>query len=165
MDLRLLNPRIFRTLASPKRVEILRLLAQRPHTPAELARRLDLTEQTVTYHLSKLSDAGLALRRLDRRPWAYHELTGSGRDLVENAPSAKAPATLALLLSLAAFGLGRIWWMAQPELLPPTSLASPAPVPEWVAWVGGGAIVLAAAAVVLLAVALVGRKARKALQS
>ena len=165
MDFRLLDPRIFQSLASRRRVEILRLLAQRPHTPTELARQLGVTEQTVTYHLSKLADAGLAARRPDERPWAYHELTIPGRELVENAPSAKAPATLAVVLALAAVALGISWWMAQPDPLPPNSLASPAPVPEWVAWVGGGAIVTTALAVLFLAVAAVGRNARRALRS
>lgn len=163
MDLRLLDPRTFRTLASSKRVQILRLLAQRPHTPAELARQLGVAEQTVTYHLGKLADAGLAARRPDARPWAYHELTPPGRDIVANAPSATAPVALAILLSLAAVGSGVAWWMGQPEPLPPNSMASPAPVPDWVTWVGVGGIALGLLAAILLALAMLGRRARRLL--
>lgn len=166
MDLRLLNPRIFRTLASPTRVLVLRLLAQRPHTPAELARLVGVTEQTIQYHLDKLTSSGLSMRRKDDgRPWAYHELTPDGRSIVEEPPSIKGPATLALLAGLISASLGIAWQLAQPEPLPPTSMASPAPLPEWVAWAGGAAIVLAVVAVLFLVVTLVGRRARLRLAS
>ena len=142
MDLRLLHPSIFRTLASSRRVDILRALAERPHTPAELARRTDVTEQTVQYHLDKLATAGLIERRKDERPWAYHELTGQGRDLVANPPSTKPLAVLAIASALLAAVAGWAWQDGQPEPLPPNSMASPAPSPWWVEPVGWAAVTL-----------------------
>ena len=150
MDLRLLRPSVFRVLSSRRRVEILRSLAERPHTPAELSRRLGVTEQTVQYHLDKLADVGLAERSPDARPWAYHQLTGTGRDLVTNPPSTKPLAALAILAGLLAAFLGWLWNEGRPAPLPPNSLASPAPEPWWLdlalsAWV---------AAMVVTAIAL-----------
>jgi DNA-binding transcriptional ArsR family regulator len=166
MDLRLLNPRTFRALASPTRAKVLRLLAERPHTPAELARAIGLTEQTVQYHLEKLNATGLTMRRKDEeRPWAYHELTPDGRALVESPPSARTPLALAVLATVVAASLGIAWQMAQPEPLPPNSIASPAPAPDWVAWAGWTAIVVAFIAAVLLVVVWVGRRARRGLAS
>lgn len=137
MDLRLLDPRLFRTLASRPRAEILRALAERPHTPAELARRLGVADTTAQYHLDRLAAAGLARRRDDGRVWAYHELTSDGRALVP--ADARVPATLgALLAALAAF-LAAAWWRAQPEPLPPGTIGFPVPAPSWAPWALAGA--------------------------
>lgn len=165
MDLRLLDPRTLRALASTTRVEILRHLAKRPHTPTELARLLGLTEQTVTYHLDKLSRAGLASRRPEERRWAYHELTPDGRAIVEDAPTASGPLALVLALALAGAVLGYLWWDARPDPLPPNSMASPAPMPEWAPWAGIGAAILAGAAALLLAITLVAWRAARRLRS
>ncbi len=48
-----------RALAEPTRLRILRYLVERPHTPAELARRLRLRPPTVVHHLHALRLAGL----------------------------------------------------------------------------------------------------------
>lgn len=151
MDLRLLRPTLFRTLASRRRLSILTALAERPHTPAELARRTGVTEQTVHYHLGKLSSAGLTERRPDTRPWAYHQLTGQGRDLVSAPPSTKPLAALALAAAAFAGVLAWLWTAAKPDPLPPDSLASPAPPPWWLDAAGWGAIVLGVLALLWLA--------------
>ena len=120
-----------------------------------------MTEQTVQYHLDKLADAGLAERRPDGRPWAYHQLTGTGRDLVTDPPSTKPLAALVLLAGLLAGGLGWLWNDGRPDPLPPNSMASPAPEPWWLdlamAGAGGFAVLMLAA---LVAWALAGRAAR-----
>lgn len=46
-------------LAEPTRLRILRLLAERPHTPSQLAHRLRLRPPTVVHHLHALRLAGL----------------------------------------------------------------------------------------------------------
>lgn len=150
MDLRLLHPTVFRMLASRRRVDILRALAERPHTPAELARRIGVTEQTVQYHLDKLAAAGLADRRKDERPWAYHELTAPGRDLVSDPPSTKPLAALALAMAVASGVFAWAWNQARPEPLPPNSMASPAPAPWWLDAAAWGAVSFAALTLLVL---------------
>jgi DNA-binding transcriptional ArsR family regulator len=149
VDLRILNPSTFRLLASRTRVEMLRMLASRPHTPTELAKALGVTEQTAQYHLRKLAHAGFVERREDERIWAYHQLTLQGRELVTRPPTTTPLAALAIIVAFASAVCAWIWQRAQPEPLPPTSMASPAPVPEWVAWVGYAGLGLLAAAVIL----------------
>lgn len=151
MDLRLLQPTIFRTLASRRRVSVLTALAERPHTPAELARRIGVTEQTVQYHLDKLTSTGLVERRRDERPWAYHQLTRQGRDLLGDPPRTKPLATLAVAAAALAGLLGWLWSAAKPDPLPPTSLASAAPDPWWLEAAAWGAVAMAALAVLGLA--------------
>ncbi|MBN1485054.1 MAG: winged helix-turn-helix transcriptional regulator [Chloroflexia bacterium] len=48
-----------KALSDPTRLRILRYLAEAPHTPAELARRLRLRAPTVSHHLTALRRAGL----------------------------------------------------------------------------------------------------------
>lgn len=125
------------------------MLASRPHTPTELAKALGVTEQTAQYHLRKLAHAGFVERREDERIWAYHQLTLQGRELVTRPPTTTPLAALAIIVAFASAVCAWIWQRAQPEPLPPTSMASPAPVPEWVAWVGYAGLGLLAAAVIL----------------
>ena len=140
----------------------MRALAERPHTPAELARRVGIAEQSVQYHLDKLAAAGLSERRKDDRPWAYHELTGVGRDLVANPPSTKPLAALAILTAGLASALGWLWNEGRPDPLPPTSLASPAPEPWWLDAAGWGAIALAAVTLLWLVAWWQVKRARRA---
>lgn len=48
-----------KALADPTRLRILNYLAEKPHTPAQLARRLRLRPPTVVHHLNALRTAGL----------------------------------------------------------------------------------------------------------
>ncbi len=49
----------FKALAEPKRLRIVGLLAQRSYTGEQLAALLELSESTVSHHLSYLVHAGL----------------------------------------------------------------------------------------------------------
>lgn len=49
----------FKALAEPKRLRIVGLLAQQPYTGEQLAALLELSESTVSHHLSYLVHAGL----------------------------------------------------------------------------------------------------------
>ncbi len=51
--------RALKALADPTRMKILRYLAEKPHTPAQLSRRLRLRAPTVIHHLNALRLAGL----------------------------------------------------------------------------------------------------------
>ncbi|GAA5157105.1 hypothetical protein GCM10023321_34760 [Pseudonocardia eucalypti] len=54
------------TLLKPKRVEVLRELAE-PRSCTEVATRLELTPQRVYYHVKRLTEAGLANQVAERR--------------------------------------------------------------------------------------------------
>jgi DNA-binding transcriptional ArsR family regulator len=155
--LRLLDPRFFRALSSATRVDVLRALSERPHTPAELSRRLGVAESTAQYHLDRLAAAGLARRRSDGRVWAYHELTDLGRSLAAMRPAAAGATTLALALLAAA---AAAWSVALPDPVPPGTIMVPAPMPDWAPWALGAAIVLGLAAVAMAwaGLALHGRR-------
>lgn len=53
----------FKALAEPRRLKIIGVLAQRPSTVEELAAMLELSESTVSHHLSLLARAGLVSAR------------------------------------------------------------------------------------------------------
>ncbi len=51
--------RFFKVLGEPRRLKIVGLLAQSPHTVEQIAKTLKIGVSTVSHHLSRLSDAGL----------------------------------------------------------------------------------------------------------
>jgi DNA-binding transcriptional ArsR family regulator len=59
-------------LLKPRRVEVLRLLAE-PRSCTEVAARLDQTPQRVYYHVRRLVDAGLVTQVSERRVRGIHE--------------------------------------------------------------------------------------------
>lgn len=72
---------VFRALADPARVRIVKLLASSDEAACvcELVPTLGLTQPTVSHHLKKLTDAGL-LERDQQGKWAYYTLS---RDALE----------------------------------------------------------------------------------
>lgn len=122
----LLDPQLFKVLASDRRQEILRLLGQRRMTPSELSRRLDLRKATVLEHLGRLVGSGLVRRcKEDGRLWVYYELTQHGTRLMQPARPrvallfgsglAAAAVGVALLVVAPQIAL----WVAAPESVPP----------------------------------------------
>jgi DNA-binding transcriptional ArsR family regulator len=148
MDLRLLDPRLFRVLASRPRAQLLRALGERPHTPAELARRFGLADATIHYHLARLAQAGLAARREDGRAWSYHELTPAGRALMPL--DAGGPALAGAVAAAAGGWLLWLWRDAQPDPSPAGTMPFPAPVPAWAPWALAGAVAMLAVAAACL---------------
>jgi DNA-binding transcriptional ArsR family regulator len=53
------DPGALKGLLNETRWKIMRLLAERPRYPAEIADRLDMHEQNVYYHIRELADAGI----------------------------------------------------------------------------------------------------------
>lgn len=106
-----LDDALLKVLSSESRREIMRLLAERRMTGAELATRLDLGKPAVSEHLKKLLEAGL-IDRLDdpERRWVYYSLSARGRSILEPQRVrfylVLAVAALALMLGMAlALGL------------------------------------------------------------
>ena len=67
--------RLFKALADPHRVKILKLLTSSPNAVCvcEFTGPLKLSQPTVSHHLKKLVAAGL-LNREQRGTWAYYSL-------------------------------------------------------------------------------------------
>src|SRR5918999_2084025 len=66
---------LFKALSDPHRVRILNLLANatEPVCVCEFTDQLDLSQPTTSFHLKKLTDAGL-IEREQRGTWAYYSI-------------------------------------------------------------------------------------------
>ncbi len=101
-----LDDALLKVLSSESRREILRLLAERRMTGAEMAVRLNLGKPAVSEHLKKLTEAGLIDRMDDpERRWVYYNLSTRGKSILEPQRVrfylVMAVASLALVLGMA----------------------------------------------------------------
>ncbi len=71
---------VFMALSDPTRRAVLRLLAERPANPTELAGELPVSRQAVSKHLEVLRDAGLVVGSRDGREHRYHLTPGPMAD-------------------------------------------------------------------------------------
>lgn len=62
---------ILRTLAAPRRQEILRLIWERERSAGDIARQVDVSFSAVSQHLAKLREAGIVSVRRDGRRRFY----------------------------------------------------------------------------------------------
>ena len=71
--------RVAKALADPRRIEMVRLLAQQlaPVCACDIVERFDLSQPTVSHHLKILREAGL-IRRTQQGLWAFYELDQEG---------------------------------------------------------------------------------------
>lgn len=71
---------VFKALADPARVRVLNLLAAsgEPVCVCHLTDLLELSQPTVSFHMKKLTDAGL-LDREQRGVWVYYSLRDDAR--------------------------------------------------------------------------------------
>jgi len=69
-------------LLTSTRVQILSKLIERPYTASEIAKITGYSKTTVSYHLSKLNEAGL-VERLERGKWVYYKITPKGERRVK----------------------------------------------------------------------------------
>jgi ArsR family transcriptional regulator len=75
---------VFSALASPKRLRLLAVMAERECCTCELQAILDYPQSTVSTHLSRLYETGLVDRRRDGR-WHYYRLADGAEDLLAAA--------------------------------------------------------------------------------
>ncbi len=84
--------RFFKVLGEPRRLKIVGLLAQSPHTVEQLAQKLGIGVSTVSHHLSRLTDAGLVSARAESYYSVYRLnaeiLTEMARTLLQQAKPA-----------------------------------------------------------------------------
>jgi ArsR family transcriptional regulator, arsenate/arsenite/antimonite-responsive transcriptional repressor len=79
---------LFRALADPTRLEILRLVASQPGPTCvcDLVAHFDLAQPTISHHLKVLREAGL-LTATRLGIWSYYALDARGAALLEDAAS------------------------------------------------------------------------------
>lgn len=80
------------------RVQILSKLVERPYTASEIARATGYSKTTVSYHLSKLSEAGL-VERLERGKWVYYRITPNGERRIKIEAVASISAFIGSIVS------------------------------------------------------------------
>lgn len=83
---------IFKALADPTRLEILRLVAAQggPVCACDLQAKFDLGQPTIAHHLKVLREAGL-LRASRRGIWSFYEPDPAGAATLAEAAAACAP--------------------------------------------------------------------------
>lgn len=76
-----LTARMFKAIADPHRVKIINLLANTDGAVCvcDLTGSLGISQATTSFHLKKLTDAGI-LRREQRGTWAYYSLDQQAMD-------------------------------------------------------------------------------------
>ncbi len=89
------------------RVQILSKLSERPCTASEIAKMTGYSKTTVSYHLSKLSEAGL-VERVERGKWVYYRITDRGLRRIKVEVAAAIGSLIAAITSIAAFAAIRI---------------------------------------------------------
>jgi len=86
---------IFKLLANETRLRVIGLVAEREYSAVNLARRLEVTEATMSHHLSKLMEAELVTRRVEGTSHFYRlnsaALQAMNKSLLEPARLLKAP--------------------------------------------------------------------------
>lgn len=95
----------FKALAADTRVAMLKKLAKKPMTGAELSEETGLSPSTVKEHLDQLEKAGLIVPSKgdgEKRKWKYLELSEKGRRIIQPSSS---PLQVLLALSVVFLGL------------------------------------------------------------
>lgn len=76
-----------KVLSVDTRLDILKLLDERPHTLTEIKDSLGLAAATVSEHLARLEEANLIEKRDEGRKWKYYVLTKQGVKLFAKKPA------------------------------------------------------------------------------
>jgi DNA-binding transcriptional ArsR family regulator len=128
-----MDRKVFESLASETRINILKALDIRQMTITELSKNLGLAKSTVHEHLAKMADAGLVEKIEDHRKWSYYKLTYKGKRILHPHEMVK----IMLLLSTSFIALvggvfeiisyGRVSAPGAREMAAPSKLAEPAP--------------------------------------
>ncbi len=116
-------------LFTSTRVQILSKLAERPHTPSEIAKITGYSKTTVSYHLSKLSDAGL-VERVERGKWVYYRITPKGEKRIRMEVAASIASFVGAAVSAIAFVALKLSEIAGRFVAEEKGVYRPAYVPE-----------------------------------
>ena len=160
-----------KVLSVDTRLDILKLLDDRPHTLTEIKDELELAAATVSEHLAKLEESGLIEKRDEGRKWKYYSLTDQGRKLFAKKPAGLMFAFVLSTVAAGAFTIASLIRVPpQPEMAP--MMARDAMVAESMAldtvaatppdWLMIGALAFAILAGVLLILMLAKRLKKNA---
>lgn len=72
-----------KALVVESRLDILKLLVEKPYTLSDISELLKLKKPTVSEHLKVLEESGLIKKEDTKRKWKYYSLTFKGRKLVQ----------------------------------------------------------------------------------
>ncbi|NRA07921.1 MAG: winged helix-turn-helix transcriptional regulator [Myxococcales bacterium] len=80
--------RVFKALAHPARLEILRLLARQPSATCacDIVEHFDLSQPTISHHLRVLREAGLVTSRR-RGLWSFYRAERSALQVLSEFPA------------------------------------------------------------------------------
>jgi DNA-binding transcriptional ArsR family regulator len=77
-----LDRKVFRTLASGTRIEMLKSLDRRRKTLTELSKQFGMSVSTIKEHLDNLVSVGLIEQKDEGHKWKYYELTRKGKRIL-----------------------------------------------------------------------------------
>ena len=106
-----------KVLSVDTRLDILKLLDERPHTLTEIKQVLALAPATVSEHLARLEEAQLIEKRDEGRKWKYYRLTSQGKKLFTKKPAGLMFAFVTSLFAAGAFALAS-FLRAEPQVMP-----------------------------------------------
>ena len=99
------NIKIFKALASRKRIKILQVLEERQKTVSELHRELNLSKSTLYENLGVLLNAGLIQRIELNNKFVYYKLSDIGQKLLNPQDYVKVSISVITSALFIVFGL------------------------------------------------------------
>ena len=116
-------------LFTSTRVQILSKLIERPYTASEIAKITGYSKTTVSYHLSKLTEAGL-VERLERGKWVYYRITPKGETRVKGEAAVSLASLAGAVISAAIFVVLRLQERAEKFVVAGEKKVIPTSIPE-----------------------------------
>lgn len=108
-----------KVLSVDTRLDILKLLDERPHTLTEIKDALGLAAATVSEHLARLEEANLIEKRDEGRKWKYYVLSSQGEKLFAKKPVGGLMfAFVVSTIAAGAFTIASMLRVAEPEMAP-----------------------------------------------
>jgi len=111
-------------LFTSTRVQILSKLIERPYTASEIAKITGYSKTTVSYHLSKLSEAGL-VERLERGKWVYYRITPKGEMRVKVEAAVSLASLAGAVISAVVFAAMKLWSAAEKPVMAAEKAVTP----------------------------------------
>ena len=114
-----IDKQTIKALVVETRLDILKLLTEKPYTLSDIATILSLKKSTILEHLKVLEESGLVKKEETKRKWKFYSLTLKGRKLVQPKEVAVFFAFIIHLFAI----VGTTWALFAKILSSPSSLA------------------------------------------
>jgi len=99
----------FKALAVDTRINVLKLLHDKPHTLSELSDELGLSNPTVKEHLEILERAELIARHDEGRKWKYYKLTRKGLQVINPKEVRVFFSFIVMLIASVGIAMALVW--------------------------------------------------------